>query len=527
MRIRHLLITPFLLIGATLTTLHAQPTLDQAMVERIKKEGMENSQIMEYAVMLTDVYGPRLTNSPQMRRATDYTKKVFEQMGLENVHLHEWGPFGVGWELKRFALHATSPYTYFPVLGYPKAWSPGYSRPMTGEVVILKGNSEAELAKYKGKLAGKFVMIEEPVKPEPGWEPIARRNSDERLLGLANATRQPTRANQANTPNAGMLARAQAAYQKAQFLTDEKPIAILDQSYRGWAGQVAISGATLPADPSVPWAERPRPYQVDAPTPIPQISLAREHYGRMYRLTERGIPVTMEMDFRAEFHRSNLNAQNTIAEIKGTDPELADQIVILGGHLDSWHTGTGATDNASGSIVMMEVMRILKALDVKPRRTIRVALWDGEEQGLFGSSRYVSDMFGTVENGAIVKKADYDNFSAYYNIDNGTGQVRGIYLQENEQLRELFRTWLTPFAEWNASTVSFSNTGGTDHQSFDRIGLPGFQFIQDPMEYSTLTHHSNMDTYERLVEEDLKRTAVIVATFVYHTAMMDERLPRK
>jgi Zn-dependent M28 family amino/carboxypeptidase len=176
---------------------------------------------------------------------------------------------------------------------------------------------------------------------------------------------------------------------------------------------------------------------------------------------------------------------------------------------------------------MMEVMRILKALDVQPRRTIRVALWSGEEQGLIGSSRYVSDTFGTLENGTVVKKADYDKFSAYFNIDNGGGQVRGIYLQENEQLRELFRTWLTPFSEWNASTVSFSNTGGTDHQSFDRIGLPGFQFIQDPLEYSTLTHHSNMDTYERLIEEDLKRTAVIVATFVYHTAMMDERLPRK
>jgi Zn-dependent M28 family amino/carboxypeptidase len=235
----------------------------------------------------------------------------------------------------------------------------------------------------------------------------------------------------------------------------------------------------------------------------------------------------MELDFQAEFHRNNLMAHNTIAEIKGTDPALAEQVVMLGGHLDSWHTGTGATDNAAGSIVMMEVMRILKALDVKPRRTIRVALWSGEEQGLIGSSRYVSDTFGTLENGTLVKKADYDKFSAYFNIDNGGGQVRGIYLQENEQLRELFRTWLTPFTEWNASTVSFSNTGGTDHQSFDRIGLPGFQFIQDPLEYSTLTHHSNMDTYERLIEEDLKRTAVVVATFVYHTAMMDERLPRK
>jgi hypothetical protein len=522
MRYRFLFLASALWIGAALQPLHSQPALDQAMVERIKSEGMDRSKIMEYATMLTDVYGPRLTNSPQMRRSNDYTKQVFEQMGLDNVHLHEWGPFGVGWELKRFAMHATTPYAYFPVLGYPKAWSPGYRRAMTGSVVILKGSSMEELNQYKGKLAGKFVLIEEPVKPEPGWEPIARRTSDERLLGLSNATRQPSRANQANTPNAGMLARAQAAYQKAQFLTNEKPIAILDQSYRGWGGQVAISGATLPADPSVPWAERPRPYQVDAPQPIPQISLSREHYGRLYRLAERGIPVTMELDFQAEFHRDNLMAHNTIAEIKGTDP-----VVMLGGHLDSWHTGTGATDNAAGSIVMMEVMRILKALDVQPRRTIRVALWSGEEQGLIGSSRYVSDTFGTIENGSIVKKAEYESFSAYYNIDNGGGQIRGIYLQENEQLRELFRTWLTPFADWNASTVSFSNTGGTDHQSFDRIGLPGFQFIQDPLEYSTLTHHSNMDTYERLIEEDLKRTAVIVATFVYHTAMMDERLPRK
>lgn len=527
MRNRFFLLASFLLFGAVSHPLISQPSIDAAMVDRIKQEGMNHSKIMEYATMLTDVYGPRLTNSPQMRRANEYTKDVFEGLGLENVHLHEWGPFGVGWELKRFALHATTPYAYFPVLGYPKAWSPGYRRAMTGQVVILKGNSMEELSQYKGKLAGKFVLIEEPVKPEPGWEPIARRTSDERLLSLSNATRQPTRANQANTPNAAMLARAQAAYQKAQFLTDEKPIAILDQSYRGWGGQVAISGATLPADPSVPWAERPRPYQVDAPQPIPQISLSREHYGRLYRLTERNIPVTMELDFQAQFHRDNLMAHNTIAEIKGTDPSVADQVVMLGGHLDSWHTGTGATDNAAGSIVMMEVMRILKALDVKPRRTIRVALWSGEEQGLIGSARYVSDTFGSLENGSVVKKAEYDKFSAYFNIDNGGGQVRGIYLQENEQLRELFRTWLTPFSEWNASTVSFSNTGGTDHQSFDRIGLPGFQFIQDPLEYSTLTHHSNMDTYERLIEEDLKRTAVIVATFVYHTAMMDDVLPRK
>lgn len=523
---------PFLLLGIVTAPLTAQsihqPSVDMEMVDRIKKEGMENSNVMEYAVMLTDVYGPRLTNSPQMRRASEYTKTVFEQMGLENVRFHEWGPFGVGWELKRFALHANTPYAYFPVLGYPKAWSPGYRRAMRGDVVILKGTTMDELAPLKGKLAGKFVLVEEPVKAEPGWEPIARRNTNDRLLNLANATAQPARPNvNAGSPNAAMLARAQTAYQRAQFLTDEKPIAILDQSYRGWGGQVAISGATLPSDPSVPWGERPRPYQVNAPQPIPQISLAREHYGRMYRLVDRGINVNMELDFQAEFHRTNLNAQNIIAEIVGTDPELKDQVVMLGGHLDSWHTGTGATDNAAGSIVMMEVMRILKALDVKPRRTIRIALWDGEEQGLHGSAHYVTDTFGSLENGVVVKKPDHDLLSAYYNIDNGSGQVRGIYLQQNEALRPLFRTWLSPFEEWNANTVSFSSTGGTDHLSFDRVGLPGFQFIQDPLEYSTLTHHSNMDTYERLVEEDLKRTAIIVATFVYHSAMLDEPLIRK
>lgn len=511
-----LFVRSLLILLAVPAAILAQP-LDRAMVDRIWDEGMQRSKVMEYAFMLTDVYGPRLTNSPQMRRANEYTLKTFQEMGLENAQLHAWGPFGTGWELKRFAMHAQTPYAYFPVIGYPKAWSPGFRRPIKGDVVILSGNDPAEWEMHKGKLAGKYVMIEEPVTPEPAWEPIARRTTTERLLQLANASRQPAAA-PGGSPNAAVLARAQTAYQRAQFLTDEKPAAILDQSYRGWGGQVAISGATLPADPSVAWSERPRPYQVGAPTPIAQVSLAREHYGRMYRLVKAGYPVSIEMDFQAEIFRET-TAHNTIAEIKGTDPDVGHEVVMLGAHLDSWHTGTGATDNASGSVVMMEVMRILKALDVKPRRTIRVALWSGEEQGLLGAGAYVEDFLATDES----KKA----FSAYYNIDNGTGQVRGIYLQENEQLRTLFQEWLSPFADWNATTVSFSNTGGTDHLMFNRAGLPGFQFIQDPIEYSTFTHHSNMDTYERLVEEDLKRTAIIVATFVYQTAMMDTTLPRK
>lgn len=503
------------------------PTFDREMVEKIKKEGLENSSIMNYASWLTDVYGPRLTNTPQLLRAQQYTMEVFEDIGLENVHLHQWGPFGTGWTLKRFAMHANSPYAYFPVLGQPKAWSPGYEHMQSGEAVYLDIQSKEDYEKYRGQLAGKFVLTEEPVAAEPGWNPLASRRSVENLLQLANATQMPVSPGGGGA-NAAFLARAQSAYEKAQFLMDENPIAIIDQSYRGWGGQIAVSGATLPSDPSLGWAERPRTHSIDAPRPVPQISLAREHYGRIYRMLEKGVPVTIDMELEVEFQTEDLYGYNVIAEIKGIDPNVGDEIVMLGAHIDSWHTGTGATDNASGSIVMMEAMRILKALNVSPRRTIRVGLWSGEEQGLHGSREYVNEFFGMRNSdGTLVKKADYEKMSAYYNIDNGSGQVRGIHLQGNEQLRELFRTWLIPFADWNANTVSFANTGGTDHLSYHNVGLPGFQFIQDGLEYFTLTHHSNMDTYERLVEEDLIRTAIIVASFVYHTAMLDEMLPRQ
>jgi carboxypeptidase Q len=516
-----------LLSTQALVNAQSLPFFDAQTVENIKKEGLDNSHLMEYASWLTDVYGPRLTNTPNLMRAQQYTMKVFEEIGLEEIHLHKWGPFGTGWELKRFAFHASSPYAYFPVIAYPKAWSPGYDGLQVGEAVYLNIQTPADYDRYRGTLAGKFVLIEEPVRAEPSWNPLGTRRDSDNLLQLANATRIPPRPGGGGA-NAAALARAQAAFERAQFLMDESPLAILDQSYRGWGGQVAISGATLPADPNLGWAQRPRPHQIDAPTPVPQISLAREHYGRIFRLLEKDIPVTIELEMEVEFQKEDLYGYNLIAEIKGTDPVVGDEIVMLGAHIDSWHTGTGATDNASGTAVMMEALRILKALGVQPRRTIRVGLWSGEEQGLHGSREYVEEFFGRLnDDGELVKGPYFEKLSAYYNIDNGSGQVRGIYLQGNEAVREHFRTWLLPFAEWDANTVTFSNTGGTDHLSYDRVGLPGFQFIQDPLEYFTFTHHSNMDTYERLVEQDLVRTAIIVATFVYHTAMMDQRMPRK
>jgi carboxypeptidase Q len=525
----------FLILSAP-SAIHAQsinsPAVDLDIVEQIIEEGIERSNIMNFASWLTDVYGPRLTNSPQMANANNYTLEVFEEMGLENAHLHRWGPFGKGWELNRFSMHANSPHSYFPVTGFPKAWSPGHNGPVKGEVVFLTIESPEDFDRYRGQLSDKFVMIDYPQPSEPGWDPIASRNSDERLLQLANASERLGEGRPGGAPNPAAVARAEMRYQLMKFIQEERPLALLDYGYRGWYGQIAVTAAGLPVEPGTPWGERPQIYNTDESDIVPQISLKREHYGRIFRQLEKNVPIEIELEMQVTFHEDDLYGYNTIAEIPGTDPGLKDEIVMLGAHLDSWHSATGATDNASGSAVMMEAVRILKALDLQPRRTIRVALWSGEEQGLHGSREYVSDHFaeaGGAWNQAenILKKEDFDKFSAYYNIDNGTGQVRGIYLQQNEDLRLLFRTWLQPFSDWNATTVSYNNTGSTDHIAFERVGLPGFQFIQDPIEYFTMTHHSNMDYYERLVEQDLQRTAIIVATFVYHTAMLDEKLPRK
>jgi len=507
------------------------PSVDLDVVEKIKSEGLDNSQVMNFASWLTDVYGPRLTNSPQMANAREYTKSQFEELGLKNAHFHQWGPFGTGWELQRFAMHATSPYSYFPVTAYPKAWSPGYDEPVKGEVIFLNIEQAEDLEDFRGRLTDKFVMLDLPEESEPMWDPIASRISDEWLLNLANASAPltppspPQRSENAQT-------RAELNYQIMKFLQEEQPLALLDYGYRGWYGQIAVTAASLPVEPGTPWTEMIRPHQAEPAEIVTQISLKREHYGRIFRMLEKDVPVELELDMKTEFFEDDLYGYNVIAEIPGTDPELQDEIVMLGAHLDSWHSATGATDNAAGSAVMMEVMRILKTIDVEPRRTIRIALWDGEEQGLHGSREYVGDHFARTEQvwgstDDMETTPDYDNFSAYYNIDNGTGQVRGIYLQENENLRLLFRTWLQPFSDWDATTVTYRNTGSTDHVAFDRVGLPGFQFIQDPVEYFTMTHHSNMDYYERLVEQDLARTATIVASFVYHTAMLDEKLPRK
>jgi hypothetical protein len=517
-------------------------------IERIKDEGMNRSQVMQTLSYLSDVIGPRLTNSPGMKRANEWTQERLSSWGLQNAHLESWGPFGRGWTLKTFSVQVTEPQA-IPLIAYPKAWSPGLKGTLNAEVVYLNVKTEAELEAYKGKLKGAIVIMTPPPEIKANFEPLGNRRDEKDLLRLADALdpksippRRPQMTEQQRTEG-----RLQA--KRYQFITDEGAALLIEPSRRGDGGTIFVQSATVPQPfnenpfgPPAPGApKRFSPWDMDAPKIIPQVVVAAEHYNRIVRMIQQGQKVRMAVNLTVEFQDKDMMGYNTVAEIPGTD--LKDEIVMLGGHMDSWHAGTGATDNGAGVAVGMEAVRILQALKLQPRRTIRIALWSGEEEGLLGSRHYVMQHFGTLGDGTLDAfrfgnsgqgdppklnpKPDYEKFSAYFNLDNGTGKVRGVYLQGNEAVRPLFRRWLIPFREMGAATLSISNTGGTDHLSFDAIGLPGFQFIQDEIEYETRTHHSNQDVFDRIQADDLKQAATVMAAFIYNTAMMDEKIPRK
>jgi hypothetical protein len=458
---------------------------------------------------------------------------------------------------------------FFSLIAYPKAWTPSTPTTVKGEPIYLDATTPEELEKYRGKLGRAIVLISPPRDVKPWFEAPGARQSDAALLALANADANTSRRRTPAGPGSGNpppAAGANAAPTEArnntmsamQLTNDkwrlcyEEGAAVVLEPGRGDGGTVFVASATMPrgADPNReirspgeggPMSRGARPWTVESPPILPQMVVAAEHYNRLVRMIQKGVTPQLEIDIESTYHDGDVNSFNVIAEIPGTD--LKDEIVMIGAHFDSWHSGTGATDNAIGCGVVMEAMRILKTIGVAPRRTIRVALWTGEEQGLFGSRAYVAEHFGSLktpprrsESGSedgerrtpvIETKPEYEKFSAYFNLDNGAGKIRGIYLQGNEAVRPIFRSWLSPFADLGASTVTISNTGGTDHQSFTGIGLPGFQFIQDPIEYDTRTHHSSMDVFERVIEDDAKQASVIMASFAYHAAMRDERLPRK
>ncbi len=509
----------------------ATEPVDEDVVALIRQQGLENSQVMDYLSWMTDVYGPRLTGSPMIDAASDWAVESLTEMGLVNVKKEAWGPFGAGWTLEHFNVEAKTPHGTFPLMAYPKAWSPGTEGHVSGEVVILEAENEEELEAYRGKLEGKVVLMGDEREVDEWFEPIAKRRDDSDLLDMANAG-SPDEGGRRYREEA--LRRYRFRRQVASFVIGEKPAAILDQGTKGDYGTIFVSGANVAVPPDAGWRGGPSAYDIPAPPNVPQLAVAVEHYNRLVRIVEKGVPVSVNLHLRVAFNEEDPMEYNVTGEMAGTDPDVGDELVILGGHFDSWHAGTGATDNATGCAVMMEAMRILKHVYAEkgtgPRRTIRIGLWTGEEQGLLGSRAYVRQHFAEFEGWSgppTALKPAHGKFSAYYNMDNGTGKIRGVYLQGNEKVAPIFRSWLKPFEDLGASTLTLQNTGGTDHLAFDAVGLPGFQFIQEPIAYSTRTHHSNMDVYDHAIEDDLKQAATIIASFAYHTAERDEKLPRK
>jgi carboxypeptidase Q len=491
----------------------AQEPIDQAAIQKIRKEGLDNSKVMDIAFQMTDVSGPRLANSPGLKRAQDWAVKQFNEWGLKNVHLEAWGSFGKGWQVDKYYAATTLPY-YHAIIASPKAWTPGTNGPIKSDVVLIKADSISDLAQYKGKLQGKIVMFDLATNRalENTYKADAVRHTEEVLDKMAKDTLQAAQGRPAGNNNraALMLKARELRTAMSAFLLQEKVGLILTYARGSYGTFFTSNGAS---------------YALDAPAVSPELEVSSEDFLHIFRLLKAGQKVEFEADIKTSFFDKDPQGYNVIAEIPGTDKKLKDEVVMIGGHYDSWHAATGATDNAAGSAVMMEAMRILKTSGLKNKRTIRIALWSSEEQGLFGSRGYVTKHFGDAKTMALTP--DQKKISAYYNLDNGTGAIRGIYLQGNTAAAPIFQNWLTPFNDIDAKTVTVNNTGGTDHLAFDAVGIPGFQFIQDPMDYNTRTHHSNMDTYDRLVEQDLKRSATIVAAFVYNTSERPTQIPRK
>lgn len=493
--------------------------------------------IMETLYNLTDRYGPRLTNSPQYRAAGDWAVSQLKEWGLSNVHLEPFateplppppanakpeddaeadgggrGPVRAAipsWQVTHYDGAMVEP-TYMPIIGYPQAWSGGTNGPLTAEAMLIPPiQTMADMDKLHGKLAGKIVLTAAPPDLALPTTPLAHRYTDEELNGLVPEI----------FPSGGRGGRggANLSPQEQQALTrrlgtffqDEGALATITASARGQSGTV--------------FANNGSPRTGDTTKNIPALAITAEHYNRIARLLQHNVPVKLSFDIKVEWDTDKTDAFNVIAEIPGSTKP--NELVMVGGHFDSWHMATGATDNAVGSAVAMEVMRILKSLNLKMDRTVRMALWSGEEEGELGSAAYVKDHFADPQDMKL--KAEHAGFAGYFNVDNGAGKIRGIYLQGNEACRPIFEQWFAAIKDVTPGAVTIRNTGGTDHQSFDAVGLPGFQFIQDPLDYDTRTHHSNMDTYDRVQQADIEQMAVVEAFFVYEAATRPDKLPRK
>lgn len=511
-------------------------TLDLEMYGRIREEATAHSHVMEYASGLMDGIGPRLTGSENLKKANEWTRAQFAAMGCSNAHLEDWGEFGMGWKQLNTWVRMTSPDTAV-FIAQAAPWSPGTKGAVSGAAIWVEMKDEKDFEKYKGKLAGQIVFYGDMREVKPVDKPLFTRDAE---ADLKEIQEYPIRLNDTENSFQAYLKSLEFRAKVGKFLAAEQAAAVITPSRDGRNG--GGSGGTIFDDTGAGFGWLI--YQKDHANPLPVAVTAIENYGRVYRLLKAGVPVTIELNIDTKFTGEHEHGFDTIAEIPGTDPKLRDELVMVGGHLDSWASGTGATDNGAGTVVAMEVMRILNALQVKPRRTIRVGLWTGEEQGEFGSFGYVKEHFGYVPRstapdqmavtefdrdpaGPIVLKPEQQKISAYFNLDNGSGKIRGVYLQGNAAAGPIFAQWIEPLKDVGVATITDRDTGGTDHEAFDAVGIPGFQFIQDRLDYGSRTHHSNMDTYERLQPEDLAQAAVVEAIFVYNAAMRDQMLPRK
>ncbi len=544
-------VAPALIFPAAVS---AEEPIDWQAVNRIRDEGLRHSQVMSILEQLTDGIGPRLTGSPGMKESNEWTRQQLEEWGLANAHLEAF-EFGRGWSFTRASVHLLEP-REMPLIALPEAWTPGTDGPVRGTAMRVKIKSKKDFEKYRGKLAGKILFMDDSKELESGQEPAIKRHTEE---DLAHFEELPIPGERQSAWRARRIKHWRLARELNQFLVDEKALATVSISSRdGGLVRVMGGGSREPG-------ENPG---------VPSLMMTVEHYNWILRLLEgdeddegeddedededdggeaeveddadsgedagEATPVELEIDVRARFHDDDTKAYNTIAEIPGS----GDGLVIVGAHLDSWHAGTGATDNAAGCAVAMEAVRILKTLDLPLKRTVRIGLWAGEEQGLLGARAHVEKHFGTVpvsddpkqqelpmhmrtRVGEVEVKPDHARFSAYFNLDNGSGKIRGIWSQENAAAARVFETWLEPFHDLGADTVSTRNAYGTDHLPFDWVGLPGFQFIQDGLDYRSRTHHTNMDVLDHAVRDDLVQASVIMASFLYHAANREEALPRK
>jgi len=482
---------------------------DLDAIARIKEEALQRSQVMDTLWYLTDVHGPRLTNSPGLKAAATWAQGRLRDWSVPNVREETWGPFGRGWANEKLTAQVLAPRP-FPLIAAPRAWTPGTDGTVTGEAVVTAIRTDADFATWTGKLSGKVVLNQPAVDIPLLTTPLARRFTDQDLVDLQVQPVNPGRGRGARA--GGPPTAAGFTERLNQFFAREGVVATLEPGTgRNNRGTILVNNA-----PATYWSANP-------PMMTPQLVVSSEQYNRLVRLVEGKVPVRLELNVQNRFVGDSLDAFNIVAELPGTDK--AAEVVMLGAHFDSWHSGTGAADNAAGSAAMMEAMRILKATGLRLRRTVRLVLWTGEEQGLLGSQAYVKEHFG--DPVTMTLKPEHARVSVYFNMDNGSGAIRGVYLQGNEAVRPIFATWMEPFRSLGMTTMAIRSVASTDHRSLDAIGIPAFQFIQDPLDYGSNAHHTNNDVYERVQPEDMMKNAAIAASFVYHAAVRDELLPRK